>query len=154
MALDHALGAEAAANDLDPSLVAALIRQESRFNPRATSGAGARGLMQIMPRVGRTIATGLEYPTWDAALLYQPGVSLQLGTSHLADLLSGYTDNGRALAAYNAGASRVERWARKHGTDDDEIFVERIPYRETRDYVRIVERNRELYRSLYPWQTM
>lgn len=154
VALDHALGAEAAANDLDPSLVAALIRQESRFNPRATSGAGARGLMQIMPRVGRTIATGLEYPTWDAALLYQPGVSLQLGTSHLADLLSGYTDNGRALAAYNAGASRVERWARKHGTDDDEIFVERIPYRETRDYVRIVERNRELYRSLYPWQTM
>jgi soluble lytic murein transglycosylase len=151
VSLDAALEAEAAGNSLDPALVAALIRQESRFNPRATSPVGARGLMQIMPRVGHTIARGLEYPAWDAALLYQPDVSLQLGTSHLADLLSGYTDDGRALAAYNAGRSRVERWAKKHGTSDPEVFVERIPYRETRDYVRIIQRNRELYRSLYGW---
>jgi soluble lytic murein transglycosylase len=151
VSLDEALAAEAASHDLDPSLVAALIRQESRFNPRATSPVGARGLMQIMPRVGHTLATGLEYPAWDIALLYQPDVSLQLGTAHLADLLVGYTDNGRALAAYNAGKSRVERWAKKHGTSDPEIFVERIPFRETRDYVRIIQRNRELYRSLYGW---
>jgi soluble lytic murein transglycosylase len=151
VSLDAALEAEAAINGLDPSLVAALIRQESRFNPRATSPVGARGLMQIMPRVGHTIANGLDFPAWDAALLYQPDVSLQLGTSHLADLLSGYTDDGRALAAYNAGKSRVERWSRKHGTDDPELFVERIPYSETRDYVRIIQRNRELYANLYGW---
>lgn len=151
VALDEALAAEAATHHLDPSLVAALIRQESRFNPRAVSPAGARGLMQIMPRVGHTLARGLEYPAWDAALLYQPDVSLQLGTTHLADLLAGYTDNGRALAAYNAGKSRVERWEKKHGTGDPEIFVERIPFRETRDYVRIIQRNRELYCSLYGW---
>ncbi|HEU4584517.1 MAG TPA: transglycosylase SLT domain-containing protein [Gemmatimonadaceae bacterium] len=152
VSLDAALGAEAAINGLDPSLVAALIRQESRFNPRATSPVGARGLMQIMPRVGHTIANGLDFPAWDAALLYQPDVSLQLGTSHLADLLSGYSDDGRALAAYNAGKSRVERWSEKRGTDDPELFVERIPYRETRDYVRIIQRNRELYANLYGWQ--
>lgn len=152
VSLDAALAAEAALNDIDPSLVAALIRQESRFNPRATSPVGARGLMQIMPRVGHTIARGLDFPAWDAALLYQPDVSLQLGTSHLADLLSGYSDDGRALAAYNAGRSRVERWSKKHGTDDPELFVERIPYRETRDYVRIIQRNRELYAELYGWQ--
>jgi soluble lytic murein transglycosylase len=151
VSLDAALEAEATINGLDPSLVAALIRQESRFNPRATSPVGARGLMQIMPRVGHTIANGLDFPAWDAALLYQPDVSLQLGTSHLADLLSGYSDDGRALAAYNAGKSRVERWSKKHGTDDPELFVERIPYRETRDYVRIIQRNRELYASLYGW---
>jgi soluble lytic murein transglycosylase len=151
VSLDAALEAEAAGNGLDPSLVAALIRQESRFNPRATSPVGARGLMQIMPRVGHTIANGLEFPAWDAALLYQPDVSLQLGTTHLADLLSGYSDDGRALAAYNAGRSRVERWAKKHGASDPEMFVERIPYRETRDYVRIIQRNRELYASLYGW---
>ena len=151
VALDAALQAEAAGNEIDPALVAALIRQESRFNARATSPVGARGLMQIMPRVGHTIATGMEFPAWDAALLYQPDVSLQLGTTHLADLLSGYTDDGRALAAYNAGRSRVERWAKKHGASDPEIFVERIPFRETRDYVRIIQRNRELYGSLYGW---
>ncbi|HEY9479342.1 MAG TPA: transglycosylase SLT domain-containing protein [Gemmatimonadaceae bacterium] len=154
VSLDDALAAECRTHGLDPSLVAALIRQESRFNPRATSPVGARGLMQIMPPVGRTIATGMGYPAWDAALLYQPDVSLQLGTSHLAELLAGYADTGRALAAYNAGASRVTRWSKKLGTDDPEVFVERIPYRETRDYVRIVQRNRELYRSLYSWQQM
>ena len=154
VALDEALASEAATHEIDPSLVAALIRQESRFNPRATSPVGARGLMQIMPRVGHTLATGLEFPAWDAALLYQPDVSLQLGTAHLADLLDGYTDRGRALAAYNAGKARVERWARKHGTSDPEIFVERIPFRETRDYVRIIQRNRELYRALYGWRQL
>jgi soluble lytic murein transglycosylase len=151
VSLDAALEAEAALNRLDPSLVAALIRQESRFNPRATSPVGARGLMQIMPRVGHTIANGLAFPAWDAPLLYQPDVSLQLGTTHLAELLSGYTDDGRALAAYNAGKSRVERWSKKNGASDPEIFVERIPFRETRDYVRIIQRDRELYANLYGW---
>lgn len=149
---EDALLAEAGGHEIDPALVAALIRQESRFDPHATSDAGARGLMQIMPHVGRRLARALEYPTWDAALLYQPDVSLELGTAHLTSLLAEYSDLGRVLAAYNAGASRVERWSKKHGVDDPELFVERIPYRETRDYVRIVQRNRELYRSLYAWE--
>ena len=142
--------AEAAANTVDHALVAALIRQESGFHPRATSPVGARGLMQIMPDVGRQLAQNLGFSAWDAELLYQPDVSLHLGTSHLADLLRGYPDIPRALAAYNAGGSRVERWSTRRGAADPEVFVERIPFVETRDYVRIVQRNRELYRALYP----
>jgi soluble lytic murein transglycosylase len=146
-----ALLAEAAEQRLDPSFVAALIRQESMFNPSATSPAGARGLMQVMPDLGGKLAGSLGYPVWDPVLLYQPDVSLQLGSYHLQELAVRYTEPGHILAAYNAGASRVERWAKRTGVDDPEVFAERIPFVETRGYVRIIHRNQELYRSLYEW---
>lgn len=145
------LVAEARRHRLDPALVAALIRQESSFTPRAVSRAGARGLMQVMPDVGRSIARARAYPLWDAALLFDPAANLELGTSHLADALRQYPDLTRALAAYNAGGSRVTRWNRKAGVSDPEVFAERIPFDETRDYVRIVQRNVEMYRVLYGW---
>ena len=141
--------AEAAPRNLDPGFVAALIRQESNFTPGATSAAGARGLMQVMPSVGRSLASARGFPLWDAALLYQPDVSIQLGTAHLAAQVAKYGDPELVLAAYNAGASRVDRWMRAAGATDRELFVERIPFVETRDYVRIVMRNREAYRALY-----
>ena len=146
-----ALLAEAAEQRLDPSFVAALIRQESMFNPSATSPAGARGLMQVMPDLGGKLAGSLGYPVWDPVLLYQPDVSLQLGSYHLQELAVRYTEPSHILAAYNAGASRVERWAKRTGVDDPEVFAERIPFVETRGYVRIIHRNQELYRSLYAW---
>lgn len=139
-------------NNLDPALVAAVIRQESSWNPRAMSGAGARGLMQIMPRVGEAIARSKGYPMWDPALLFEPNVSLELGTSHLRAALAQYSSLPRALAAYNAGGSRVNRWSRRAGAADPEIFTERISFNETRDYVRIVMRNIELYRALHSLQ--
>ena len=145
------LARQSARHGLDRALLAALIRQESSFEPRATSVAGARGLMQIMPTVGRQLARSADYPFWDVALLYQPDVSLELGTGHLAGLLRGYEDVTHALAAYNAGSSRAKRWLAKPGTDDPEVFVERIPFTETRGYVRVILRNRELYRTLYGW---
>ena len=146
------LAFEARARGLDIALVAALIRQESSFMPAATSPAGARGLMQLMPSVGRQVATGLKFPLWDVALLHQADVNVQLGTRHLASLLQSYGgDEALTLAAYNAGRSRVTRWLTKRGTADREVFIERIPYVETRDYVRIILRNKELYRSLYEW---
>jgi soluble lytic murein transglycosylase len=143
---------ESRATHLDPTLVAALIRQESRFVPRATSGAGARGLMQVMPDVGRTLARSLGFPLWDPVLLYQADVNAKLGTRHLADLFRQYDELPHILAAYNAGMSRVERWRTKDGVEDPEMFTERIPYVETRDYVRIILRNRDLYRALYGWE--
>jgi soluble lytic murein transglycosylase len=148
-----ALLAEAAEQGLDPSFVAALIRQESMFNPSATSPAGARGLMQVMPDLGGKLAGSLGYPVWDPVLLYQPDVSLQLGSYHLQELAVRYTEPSHILAAYNAGASRVERWAKRTGVDDPEVFAERIPFVETRGYVRVIYRNQELYRSLYAWPT-
>jgi soluble lytic murein transglycosylase len=146
---DDALVEESRRNDLDPALVAGLIRQESSWNPRAVSPATARGLMQLMPAVGASIAASRKYPLWNAALLFDPDVSLELGTAHLSSSLKRNTPPERALAAYNAGASRVTRWLARPGTDDAELFTEWIPFTETRDYVRVVLRNAAVYRALY-----
>jgi soluble lytic murein transglycosylase-like protein len=144
-----ALLAEAAEQGLDPSFVAALIRQESSFNPAATSPAGARGLAQVMPEVGERLARELNYPLWDPVLLYQPDVSIQLGAFHLRALLARYDQRAHILAAYNAGSPRVERWSKRIGVADPEVFAEQISFVETRDYVRIIQRNEEIYRALY-----
>jgi soluble lytic murein transglycosylase len=146
-----ALEAEARRRGVDPVFAAALIRQESNFTPWATSRAGARGLMQVMPSVGHGVARSLGYPIWDPVLLYQPDVNLELGMAHLGELIQRYHTPVEILAAYNAGVSRVERWNAKAGVDDPEIFAERIPYSETRDYVRIIQRNMDFYRALYDW---
>ena len=145
-----ALRMESARRNLDFALVAAIIRQESSFNPRAVSPAGAVGLMQLMPGVARELARSLNYPLWDNALLFQPDVNVQLGVIHFAGSMRRYDELAHALAAYNAGGTRVARWLKKAGASDPEIFIERIPYTETRDYVRIVERNRAMYEALYP----
>lgn len=138
-------------NGLDPILVASLIRQESQWNPRATSGANARGLMQLLPSVGKTVAASQALRSWDPAILYQPQINIQLGTAHLGGLMRRYPNVVRALAAYNAGDARVAKWGGKRGAEDPEIFTERIPFVETRDYVRIILRNRAYYEALYPW---
>ena len=144
-----ALVDEAHRDALDPALVAGLIRQESSWNPHAVSAVGARGLMQLMPDVGAAVARSRRYPLWNSALLFEPDVSLELGMAHLATSLPSGASVARALAAYNAGASRVVRWAQRPGADDAELFTEWIPFTETRDYVRIVQRNAQVYRSLY-----
>jgi soluble lytic murein transglycosylase len=141
------LAREARAAGVDPALAAALVKQESNFTADAVSPVGARGLMQLMPEVGRALWRGPG--AWTPALLFRPDVNLALGMRHLDDALGGWADPAYALAAYNAGASRVRRWQRQPGATDPELFVERIPYAETRDYVRVVLRNREFYRALY-----
>ena len=144
--------ASAKENRLDPVMVAALIRQESNFNPEATSPVGARGLMQLMPSVGASIASAKGIRPWNDSLLYDPRINIRLGTSHLTGLVQKYPgDLVKVLAAYNAGESRVARWSTKAGAADPEVFAERIPFVETRDYVRIVIRNRAYYQALYPW---
>jgi soluble lytic murein transglycosylase len=142
---------EANARGLDPALVAGLIRQESAFSPRAASSAGARGLMQVLPAVGEEISRSLNYPFWRPVLLFDADANLQIGTAHLASYTKRYGALPRVLAAYNAGGSRVARWSAKDGVGDAEVFTERIPFVETRDYVRLVQRNAELYRRLYTW---
>ncbi len=143
--------AESRRAGIDPALVAALIRQESNFNPRAVSPAGARGLMQVMPSVGAAVAPSAGISNWSAAMLYEPGVNIELGVRHLAPLLKAQPSIARSLAAYNAGGSRVARWAQRRGSDDPEMFTERIPFSETRDYVKSVLRNRGFYEALYAW---
>ena len=146
-----AIRTEAARYGIDPALVCALIHQESSFTPRATSRAGALGLMQVLPDVGADIAKSIGMTGFERVLLFQPDVNVRLGVRHLDAMLRQYPRIEYALAAYNAGGSPVRRWRTKLGTDDPELFIERIPYDETRDYVRILLRNQAMYRSLYRW---
>lgn len=142
--------AEARENDLDPFMVAALTRQESTFKARISSPVGARGLMQVMPQTGRGLAQGAGLGGWDDELLFQPEINVHLGTRFLAAQMRQYNGNlPRVFSAYNAGPARVERWRRWPEAADQELWTERIPFAETRDYVRILRRNIALYRGLY-----
>ncbi|MEO8479034.1 MAG: lytic transglycosylase domain-containing protein [Gemmatimonadota bacterium] len=155
---EAALTSNAAKAGVDPWLAAAVIRQESAFDPRAHSGADARGLMQLLPGSGRDIARSLGMRDFDPALLYQPDLNLAFGTQHLARELRRFPDLERSLAAYNAGPGKAAQWSRTllDGSDagdgplaDPELFVERIPYLETRNYIRRITVNRNVYELLY-----
>lgn len=142
--------AEAEAQGLDPYLLVALIRQESAFRSSVVSRAGAYGLTQLMPATAREVARKLRVE-WNERLLVVADANLHIGATHLASLLGRYDgDVVPALAAYNAGATPVRRWLRYPEAKDPVSFVERIPYSETRGYLRTVLRNRSLYRALYP----
>jgi soluble lytic murein transglycosylase len=145
------ISAEASERGLDPYLTAALVRQESMFEARIASPAGARGLMQIMPETGRPLARAAGIDGWDAELLYQPEINAHLGTRYLAEQMQSYDGSlPSVFSAYNAGPQRVTQWKRfPEYARDDELFTERIPFRETRDYVKILIRNRAIYRALY-----
>ena len=135
---------------LDPYLVAGLIRQESEFNPRARSRAGALGLMQIMPATGRRLARRLRVSGYSTRSLHSPDLSLRLGTRYLRDLFDQFENRtAPALAAYNAGEHRVEAWLAANDFSDPTEFVELIPFTETRGYVQAVIRNTAIYRELY-----
>lgn len=141
---------EARDRGIDPAIVAALIRQESMFEARITSPAGARGLMQIMPATGEQLAEAVGIERWDPELLYQPEINVHLGTRYVAQFMDEYDGSlPSVFSAYNAGPHRVEWWSEFPEYGSDELFTERIPYRETRNYVKILTRNRALYEGLY-----
>lgn len=136
---------------LDPYLILALIRQESLFDPKALSPALAYGLMQLLPSTGARAAYQLGLPSPQPDRLFDPILNLTLGTHYLKELLKLYSNNlVKAIAAYNAGESAVARWERQLSVEDEEEFIERIPYGETRLYVKLVLRNYRIYRKLYP----
>lgn len=137
-------------HSIDPYFVVALIRQESAFNPRATSAAGAMGLMQVMPATARSLAPRLGIRRFNSSMLHDPAINVRIGARHLADVIDSW--KGRTdyvLAAYNAGSTRVLRWQRFTEARDPELFMERIPFEETRDYVRVVQLNARIYEALY-----
>ncbi|HEX2093333.1 MAG TPA: transglycosylase SLT domain-containing protein [Longimicrobiaceae bacterium] len=136
---------------VDPALLAGLVRQESSFDPEARSRVGARGLAQLMPATARWLAPGAGVYAFQEPLLAVPEVNLRMGARYLRDQLRRY-DGARdlALAAYNAGPSRADRWRRELGYGRDvDRFRERIPFAETREYVQLVLRNATVYRRLY-----
>jgi soluble lytic murein transglycosylase len=134
---------------LDPALVAALIWQESTFDPSAVSVVGARGLMQLVPRTGRALARRLGI-TYRENVLHDPEIGLELGTYYFRQVLNSFGGRlERALAAYNAGPGRVSSWSSARPGAPAEQFIESIPFPETRSYVTNILSNREHYRRLY-----
>jgi soluble lytic murein transglycosylase len=136
---------------LDPALLRGLVRQESGFNPTASSHAGALGLTQLLPGTAKPLAKSVLRVRYRRAFLYDPGVNARLGAAFLRQLLDKFGGNARyALAAYNGGPARMQRvLAENRGRPEDEV-LESHPLAETRDYVRRVLLYAETYRELYP----
>ena len=149
------IAAAAAEAQIDPYLVLSVIRQESTFNEKAVSRAGARGLMQIMPKTGRHLARRLEVKPFELRALFDPAVSIRFGSYFLGDQLRQFTTYAGAdlgfelgLAAYNAGPHNARRWLETFPSEDPDAFLERIPFKETRLYVKLVLRNYAIYKPL------
>jgi peptidoglycan lytic transglycosylase len=136
-------------NALDPYLVASLIRQESEFNPGAVSRANALGLMQLLPKVGSSVARQEKLHHFSSEQLFTPEINLQLGTRYFRQMVDKFGTFEYALAAYNAGSNRVDDWLGQGKYRDPQEFVESIPFTETREYVQAILRNANVYRQLY-----
>jgi soluble lytic murein transglycosylase len=140
----------ARAAGVEPDLLQALMREESRFDRWARSWAGAIGLTQLMPRTAQAVASELKLGRVTRASLHAPELNIRLGAAYLGGLLSTF-DGSKvlAVAAYNAGPQAVERWLHaRPGADLDE-WVEEIPAAETRDYVKRVLGSYAAYRLVY-----
>jgi soluble lytic murein transglycosylase len=136
---------------LNPMLVTALMRQESRFEPKIKSSVGATGLMQLMPDTADFVASKLEMTTYNAE---NPDDNIRLGTWYLGYTHDEYKGNSMlAIASYNAGPNAVSEWLEKSKIRDTDEFVEAIPYEETRGYVRSVFGNYWNYLRLYNPET-
>ncbi len=144
------LTTKAAAEGLDPALVAALVCQESTFDAGAVSRAGARGLMQVMPTHGTHHRPCQARQRTARRRSTIPAVAMDFGTHYLRRLMDRFDGRvERVLAAYNAGPERVDAWTASQPDMPAEEFVERIPFTETRIYVMTVLTAREQYRRLY-----
>ena len=136
--------------EVDPRVIYALMRQESLFNPGATSWVGARGLAQVMPATGQGIAQNLNVGDFQESDLYRPAVSIRFGTfyfSYQAAVMNGSIH--AALSAYNGGPGNAQRWAGGTTVADPDLFTESIDYGETRHYVKLVYGYYGTYQRLY-----
>jgi len=139
----------ASENKLDPGHVFAVIRQESAFNPDARSSAGARGLMQLMPRTGRITARKYSIPLGGLHRLYEADKNIRIGTAYLSQVMENYDRNiVLASAAYNAGPHRLKRWLPEQDKQEAERWVAMVPFDETRNYIQRVL----AYSAIYDWR--
>lgn len=143
----------AAHSGVDPYLMAAIIRQESAFDPSVVSNAGAVGLMQIMPQELDRIAADGNLPPMTRSDLFDPEKVTLVGAAEFKQKLARMDGNTTlAIASYNAGEEAVGRWIAKTPTEDVDVFIDSIPYAETRLYVKNVTRNYFEYRRIYERQ--
>ena len=130
---------EAKKYGMDYRFVLAVIREESRFDPGVSSWAGAQGLMQIMPATGRSIAKSLKIKQFKRDMLRDPNVNIAMGVYYLDRMKRQYKGNRyMALSGYNAGPGNTSRWVRQNPSMEEEIWIEKISFNETRNYVKRV----------------
>ncbi|MEO1087623.1 MAG: lytic transglycosylase domain-containing protein, partial [Acidobacteriota bacterium] len=135
---------------VDPFLLAAIIREESRYDPQAFSGASARGLTQFIVPTARAIAERLEMEPVEPADLHRPEIAIALGAGYLEELSLHFKgDAPSSVAAYNAGEPQAELWRKYCVSDEVEEYLTKVAFRETRNYVRKVLRSRAHYEELY-----
>ena len=145
---DATIRREAARHALDPAWVAAEIRAESIFNPKARSGANAMGLMQVIPSTGAAVAKRLGIPYGGASDLYDSDTNIAIGTAYLREMENKYGVPYVAIAAYNAGPAPTARWQSQRPNFDPDFWIETISYKETREYVaRILA-----FSVIYDWR--
>jgi tetratricopeptide (TPR) repeat protein len=141
---------ESASYRLSPYLVLALMRQESAFNKKVVSSAQAIGLMQLLPSTASRVARSMGENPPNHKDLKKPEVNIQLGVKYLHEMLNNYEDNIIfALASYNAGPHKVRQWVEVRSVLKPLEFIESIPFKETRNYVKKVLRNYVIYKTLY-----
>jgi soluble lytic murein transglycosylase len=131
---------------VEENIIWAIMRQESAFNPNATSWVGAAGLMQLMPATARSEANALEMKNYN---LYNAGQNIILGTAHIARLLKSFGNVEQAVAAYNGGSGSARRWLAGRKDVPLDEWIESVRFEETNDYVRKVMANLYIYRALY-----
>ncbi|MBF0481978.1 MAG: transglycosylase SLT domain-containing protein [Desulfovibrionaceae bacterium] len=134
---------------IEAQFVFSLIRQESFFDPAAVSGAGAVGLMQVLPETAKGLAAKLGEPAPPRERLFDPAVNIRYGTAYLARKYASLGSPVYLLCDYNAGPAKLNFWRANLGNLDPDLFVEFIPYTETRDYVRRILANMVMYKLLY-----
>lgn len=136
--------------NLDPLLILSIMREESHFRPAVVSPAGAKGLMQIMPKTGSLVSKSLNIVDFEPQMLDIPEINIQLGSWYLSQLLIKFNNQlPLAIASYNAGPGAVDRWIKKNKDVDIDVFIEEIPYRETRNYVKRVLQTYGIYNFVY-----
>jgi soluble lytic murein transglycosylase len=136
--------------NIDPRMVLALARQESRFQTQAKSIAAARGLMQFIPDTSNKIAAELGYGVFDQDQLYNPDVAFLFGSRYVKDLVTLFPDNPYAVAAsYNGGEDNIQRWRDRAKSDDVDRLIIEIGFAQTKDYIYKVMSNYWAYQAIY-----
>lgn len=136
--------------DVDPLLIAAIIRAESKYYKDAESHKGARGLMQITTATGEWIAQKIAIEDYHSDMLYDPEINIMMGCWYIDNLKKQFDNNIElVLAAYNGGSGNVGKWLKNSKYSSDGVNLFDIPFKETRDYVQRVQNNYKVYSKLY-----
>ena len=137
-------------HNVDPLLLAALIKTESNFEPRAESRKGAKGLMQITPSTGEWIAKTIGVNDFNEDMLFDPETNIMLGSWYIEHLTNYYKGSFELVfAAYNGGRGNVDKWLKDKNLSSDGITLDTIPFSETKKYLEKLRKNYNIYKIIY-----